>query len=241
MLFYIILFLYSNADPIRILPLGDSITFGCGDACAFNCAKTGIPYCSKCAGGWRAPLWRSLNSTLPHRFQFVGSKQNGPNDINPYHEGHPGWTIKMVQNIFHTKWGLTKPDLILLHIGTNNLGTLGLYQSANETILALNDFISFTFEQMPTVHIFLASIIGSGLQYGGRKHTAYNAEIPNIVQKYKSMGFNITFVDMANESGIGPRCENGCCPMRIHPTDSGYKKMSDVWFAHIRKLYSSLQ
>jgi len=39
---------------------------------------------------------------------------------------------------------------------------------------------------------------------------------------------------MEKESGIGQHCDsNNCCPAAIHPNDTGYRLMADVWFKHI--------
>src|SRR4051794_38540486 len=59
---------------LRIMPLGDSITFGKGDATE---------------NGSRAPLHAWLTETAPP-VVFVGSQLNGPGP-GPRHEGHPGW------------------------------------------------------------------------------------------------------------------------------------------------------
>ena len=67
-----------------ILPLGDSITFGCGDSCVgvaggWNCDLP--PYttpCSACSGGYRQFLWRMLQKSASagrlgsKPVQFVG-------------------------------------------------------------------------------------------------------------------------------------------------------------------------
>ena len=44
----------SGAAALKSLPLGDSITFGCGDKCSKNCevAPRTTP-CSNCSEGWR--------------------------------------------------------------------------------------------------------------------------------------------------------------------------------------------
>jgi hypothetical protein len=104
------------AAPIKVLPLGDSITFGCGDYCGGAdaptaagcngtygvgdkcCAKVfGSPVahpwtpCMSCGGGYRAPLEKLLDAQQDH--EFVGSVQQ---DGGSRHEGHPGWRIDQI-------------------------------------------------------------------------------------------------------------------------------------------------
>jgi hypothetical protein len=77
----------------RIMPLGDSITFGCGDQCEKDCmvGPKGMAPCSNCSGGYRTPLYNELHNAS-FNFSFVGTKQNGPPSILSHmqHEGHPG-------------------------------------------------------------------------------------------------------------------------------------------------------
>ncbi len=64
------------AAPLKIMPLGDSITDG------YN-----VP------GGYRAELWRLLDVAGTH-VNFVVSLQSGPSGLpDKDHEGHSGWCI----------------------------------------------------------------------------------------------------------------------------------------------------
>lgn len=87
-----------TALPIlRILPLGDSITFGCGSDAA---PPDWYACCTATSGGYRAPLWGILNSSAVNASAlFVGTESNGPGWVpeeQRAHEGHPGWTINQV-------------------------------------------------------------------------------------------------------------------------------------------------
>jgi hypothetical protein len=79
---------------MKVLPLGDSITFGCGS----NAEPGGNPDCADDAGGYRVPLMWSLSSAFGNATNVttVGTLSNGPNSspsawLN--HEGHPGLRI----------------------------------------------------------------------------------------------------------------------------------------------------
>ena len=81
----------------RILPLGDSITYGCGSSDALP-PKWPVS-CGASAGGYRAPLYHMLRDTGfvtasgNASFTMVGTQYNGPADIPTYqtaNEGHPG-------------------------------------------------------------------------------------------------------------------------------------------------------
>jgi len=68
----------ASPPPIRILPLGDSITYG-------------YPV----SGGYRLPLYQLLTNG-GYNVDFTGTQtDNGAPDLpDPHHEGHPGWTIR---------------------------------------------------------------------------------------------------------------------------------------------------
>ena len=85
------------------MPLGDSITYG-----------TGVE------GGYRLGLWNSL---LQDDFQvdFVGSESDGPVNIDPDHEGHPGKTIQFIRENIRNWLNAHRPDIVLLLIGTNDI------------------------------------------------------------------------------------------------------------------------
>jgi hypothetical protein len=92
--------LLTLAQRTKILPLGDSITYGCGSSQALPPSWT--VSCGPTAGGYRAPLYHALRDTGfvdadgNASFVMVGTQFNGPVDIpleQTANEGHPGWTI----------------------------------------------------------------------------------------------------------------------------------------------------
>src|SRR5688572_22131294 len=94
----------------KIMPLGDAITDGLG--------MTG-------GGGYRVEMFRlALESGMD--FTFVGSQHNGPTHISGIsfpnsHEGHLGATIQQIDLMIQKNTLLVDPNIILLHIGTNDM------------------------------------------------------------------------------------------------------------------------
>lgn len=93
------------AAPTRIMPLGDSIT--------------GSPGC------WRALLWNRLQNAGYTNIDFVGTL--GPQGCSvPYdgnNEGHGGIlaTNMADQNQLPAWLSATRPDIVLMHLGTNDV------------------------------------------------------------------------------------------------------------------------
>ena len=93
--------------PIRVLPLGDSITYGL-----------------RVAGGYRAPLHQLLTNA-GYSVDFVGLRNgNGATNLpDSDHEGHPGWRIDQIDSIMLSVFDATvDPNIILVLIGTNDYG-----------------------------------------------------------------------------------------------------------------------
>ena len=131
--------------PLAILPLGDSITYGCGDNCTSQCSAT-LPCvdclinrsytpCARCSSGYRLPLFQKLAAAGSRLAPtFVGPLSEGPTDAPTAALAHGGWpgirisgkaspnhTAGLVQVV--DEWGkfAAKADAVLLHIGTNDV------------------------------------------------------------------------------------------------------------------------
>ncbi len=197
----------SPRTSINIMPLGDSITFGTGDP----------GY-----GGYRH-LLRTLLINNGYAVRFVGSQKGGKFTASDSdNEGHPGWTIAQIQNGIDTDdWLETyQPDLILLHIGTNDIRR-GDADSAPGRLSALLDDI---LRRLPQTHIIVAQIIP--FRRGpGQGHQAYNTAIPGIAA---SKGPRVSIVDMQNVLSRNDYADG------IHPNAEGYDKMARAWEPAIR-------
>ena len=93
------------AVPVRIMPLGDSIT--------------GSPGC------WRAILWNRLQSNGFTNIDFVGTQPPQGCGV-PYdgdNEGHGGALASGIvsQNQLPGWLAATSPDIVLMHLGTNDV------------------------------------------------------------------------------------------------------------------------
>ena len=111
--FFLHLILVSAAGAItRIMPLGDSITQG---------AASGEPD-EDLQAGYRLVLW-DLLADAGYDVDFVGNLNSGSDilDFDPHHEGHPGWRDDEIAANIYAWLKLNPADIILLHIGTNDL------------------------------------------------------------------------------------------------------------------------
>jgi lysophospholipase L1-like esterase len=199
----------SEKIRLRIMPVGDSITFG-------------TPNPSY--GGYRH-LLGTLLTNEGYSVEFVGSRQSGDGVIpSPNNEGHPGWTILQIKNGIDSKGWLEtyQPDIVLLHIGTNDLRPrVGGAASAPHNLSTLLDDI---LARLPQAHIIVAQIIP--FRRGpDQVHQSYNRAITGIVA---SKGPRVSRVDMQNILSPSDYADG------FHPKAGGYDKMARAWERALR-------
>jgi len=186
---------------LKIMPLGDSITqFGC----------------------WRAYLWQRLEQEgLTKNIKFVGSQQSRTNCSNiqydTQHEGHAGFQITNIVNQgMAVSWlAATKPDIVMVHLGTNDVN---MGKSMPDIMSAFTKLIEQIRQSKPTMKIIVAKIIP--LRNNGGKVVELNKQIGAIVPPKTTPTSPITLVDCWTGFDAGPDTKDG-----VHPSDSGDKKM----------------
>ena len=188
----------------RIMPLGDSITRGGGQV-----ANRYV--------GYRAALQAHLRSGASgFRYDFVGSMSDaGAPDRN--HEGHGGWTIDDLAAHVDAWMETYRPDIVLLHAGTNNI-TVG--DSPEIAAAKLHNLIAQIRGHSATTRIFVAKVIQSRDPHRRPRTAAYQALIPQVVA---SSGPGVHLVD---QSTVGGRDIYDW----THPNDFGYSKMAYNWY-----------
>jgi lysophospholipase L1-like esterase len=205
----------------RIMPLGDSITRGW--------------YGSAYYWGYRKPLYDSLTNA-GYEFDFVGSRTDGVFP-DPNHEGHDGWRTDEILNGRSSDPNAGKlqywlpvhqPDVVLLHIGTNDI-TQG-YHDANKVNDILNVIDDYEVNYNRHVTVVLALMINRRIDSPSTKRlqtTQFNADVNIIASNRIANGDDIIIVDMESalnyDIGVDMADE-------VHPNDNGYAKMAAVWY-----------
>lgn len=198
--------------PCVILPFGDSITDGVG--------MSG-------GGGYRVELF-SLALADDHDITFVGSLQNGPQNVDgtPFprrHEGHSGWKIAQLMPLIPSPAFETTPHIVLLHIGTNDIAQNDNLSQAPQRLEMLIDEI---IETAPNALVAVAQLIPLNLGGGGGVDN-YNAAIPDIVEERANAGKHVIMVDQNSDFPLNELPDN------VHPNAAGYERMARVWYEAI--------
>jgi lysophospholipase L1-like esterase len=197
--------------PVRIMPLGDSITEGTsGDAT------------------WRYWLQKSLEAN-GCVVDFVGSRrgvrygQARFSDFDPDHEGHWGWTTAQVKAEIDRWASDAKPEIVLLHLGTNDLGS-----DPERTSAGLGAVVASLRRANPAVEIYLARLIpAAGVPDEVMRRT--NDAIARLAAERDRPESRLIVVDQF--TGFDPRADtyDG-----VHPNEWGERKMARRWFGALR-------
>jgi len=190
---------------VRIMPLGDSITYGIG---------------STNNNGYRKPLCLELLNA-GYKIDLVGSLING-DFIDPDHEGHLGWhaaggTNGEVLTDVYDRLVANPADIILLHIGTNDILFEG--QDPNE----ISDILDEIDRYSEDVTVILALIINR--QTYNLATTEFNNGVNDMALGRIAAGDKIIIVDMENALNYSTDMSDN-----LHPDDNGYTKMAEVWY-----------
>jgi lysophospholipase L1-like esterase len=197
-----------KSDPIRIMPLGDSITWGVG---------------SNSNDSYRSALFWRLGAAGVN-VDFVGSQRSGAGRDRD-HEGHKGWTIAQIADHVDEWLATYGPDVILLHIGTNDMMRGGWDAPRH-----LDELLDRIAADRPGAQVFVAKIVGLGdysdVSYQNRRTAGYNEAVARIVS---TKGPDFHLVDQSDVRGIDMW-------NREHPNDYGYQKMAWNWYVALESV-----
>jgi len=215
-----------NPDPvIKILTLGNSITY---DDHSNDSRPAGQ------RGGYRVHLYNKL-SAAGFNFDFIGSETSGQ-DLFPDAENgiNKEQMVTLLQTGFNPRTNIQvtngpyfnsyQPDVILLHLGTNDLTT---------NITAINQILdiidAYRSQSGKDVKLFIAKIINRATY--DALTTQYNQNLEQAVIAHNNP--NNYIVDMENGAGIDYSTE---MVDNLHPTDAGYEKMATLWYSSLTSI-----
>ena len=194
--------------PVRIMPMGDSITQGAG-----------------ATGGYRVEL-KDLLVPAGHSFDFVGSQASGPFEIEDrQHQGHNGFKIHDIAAIARDRVTTYRPDVVLLVIGTNDVTGDYELDTAPDRLASLVDTIV---EAAPASRLIVGSIPPLADATDDAQARAYNSAVRGLVQSRADAGKNVSFVDMYAALTPADLVDG------VHPNADGYLKMANVWLSALQ-------
>jgi lysophospholipase L1-like esterase len=197
------------AAPVKIMPLGDSIT--------------GSPGC------WRALLWNMLQSNGFTNIDFVGTQppQGCGVAYDGDNEGHGGALATNIvsQNELPGWLAATTPDIVLMHLGTNDVWSS---LSTSTILAAYTTLVGQMRASNPAMKIIVAQIIPmnpSGCTTCAQGVVNLDAAIPAWAASLSTAQSPIAVVDQWTGFDDATDTVDG-----VHPNDSGNQKMANRWY-----------
>lgn len=241
---FILSFVQIAWSQLRIMPLGDSITQGVINLAIEN-TMTGN-YISKQTllthedslqglrldgtrgilgdgnGGYRLVLEQMLKNT-GWDLEMVGQRHVGGGN----HEGHPGWMSSDLVASLPQILTQNNPDVVLLHIGTNDLpwpiNADSCYKNTLRIVNRIHDF-------NPNVVILVAQIIPclQNTSWGQQRYPAI-ISLNNKLQQITNGRPYIKLIDMWSAFTSTSNWESQLMCDTWHPNTQGYRVMAEEW------------
>lgn len=208
----------AKAVTLLVLPLGDSIT-------------EGVPT----EDGYRAAL-RSELARAGIEVKYAGSRRSPAGA----HEGWSGYTTAELLPPLRKTLATVRPDVVLLHIGTNDLGVGVSIDEAVRNVRALLQIIDERSRAAPPagkpaprpIRVLLAKIIGRALSPDGRDDAvvAYNTRLEALAAERRKAGQPVEMVDMYAALDVRRDLADA-----LHPNEDGYRKLARAWAAALTR------
>ena len=132
------------------------------------------------------------------------------------------------------------PDIILLHIGTNDIDEL---QDPDDVALEVSQILDeidqYESDYSVNITVILALIINHPNYICGNASTTttFNDDVYDMAQDRINSGDRIEIVDMECGADIDYRQQpTGDMWNYVHPFETGYEKMADVWFSGLQAI-----
>lgn len=208
------------AKPCAIMPVGDSMTWGHG-------------WTPGARVGYRLALWNQLQAA-GYSIDFVGGMEQDseggtiPPAFDDDHEGHPGWRTEEDADHIYEWLSVNPADIILLMVGTNNIGRGDAPEATIASYARLLDEVD---RYSPATWVIVAQIPNRA-PYSPAT-TEFNVMLGNLVRERIADGDRLRLVDMESAL-LSDDLYDG-----VHPATSGYQKMAAVWYEAVVPLVES--
>ena len=220
------------AAPIKVMPLGDSITAGTDQHASYRC----LLHQQLTAAGYNVNFVGSVHG----QWGVMSAKKTAPpvycGMVDLDHEGHSGWATYHILGGVPASWpgnlqtwaAANPPDVALVHLGTNNFGySPPEYPAPNvdEAIDQLGQVIDTLRAANAQVKILLAQITPSKANANTLSMIPlYNARIPTLAAGKANPFSPIVVVDQYTGFDVDADTHDG-----THPNPSGEAKMAARW------------
>ena len=214
------------------LPLGDSITWGCGNGVLPHEPNGG---CEADAASYRIPTAQALEQSNIS-ITTVGSVSAGP-PSSPLtwraHEGHPGWRIDQIIATAPV-WTKLAPQVVSILLGANDC-LQG--DGAAVAITRMGALLNLTAAALPAATVLVGSILDVPSGRAKTCQVALNAALPQLVAQANAGGaLRVVYVPVAeNTAGVcGDDKTTWSIGDGVHPNAAGHARVASVFALWMR-------
>lgn len=194
--------------PVRIMPVGDSITEG-----------------SARFASYRQPLANRLGEA-EIAFEYVGRRGAGDGGA---HEGYSGKNAAFIADAVEASFLSLRPDILLVHAGHNCEAS----EQPIPGIVAANERLIQAFRRAnPRGTVLLAQVIPSGKLPKYAYIPELNRALAALAHRLDAPDQRVVLVDQA--TGFDPTTDT--VSDLVHPNPAGAEKMAERWFEALRPL-----
>ncbi|MCB0566419.1 MAG: DUF1593 domain-containing protein [Phaeodactylibacter sp.] len=234
-------------NPIKIMPVGNSITAG---------EHYNFPALEE-RTGYRKALYEMLINAGYH-VDFVGSQSHGmrPEDDKDWYdwncEAYPGWKIPDIASKVEIALKAYQPDILLVHVGTNGNDWDNKPGQVKDMLDMIN---SYSVDHNHPMTVFLCLIINRFKSEDAAPTTKFNKDVANMAGARVGDKIKVILVDMENGAGLdysdslpdlnaNPPYEGGdmlgvrypgVAYDKYHPNDKGNTKMAVKFYEELVK------
>lgn len=200
--------------PLLVLPLGDDITQGDANH-----------------DSYRRSLWRRMESA-GWAADFIGTNTGNyggappRNDFDADNEGH--WGARADELVTRVARADYSPDVVLMHLGTNDALQR---QSAQSTLADYRALIGELRDKNPEVIVLVAKLIGLQDTKAAKAVDGINDALPDFVAAITTADSPVILVDQASGFSVAELTYDG-----THPSSAGEERMAAIWLAAINAL-----
>lgn len=195
----------AQAEPLKILPIGDSLTKGTG---------------STHRAGYRLEFLARMKAAGVD-VDMVGSFHDGPKEIDRDHQGHQGQGVAKLDEVSFDELRRERPGAVILLIGTNDAKEKSLVPEAFRIRYSvLLDRI------LAESHVKLVTATIPPVRFGRRAKliAGINGIIKSEVEKRAAAGKSIRLVDV--HALLDDRAD---FVDNVHMNDAAYAKVGDAF------------
>ena len=181
-------------EAIKIMPVGNSIT--AGEHYRFPALEERT--------GYRKVLYEILINA-GYNVDFVGSQNHGirSEDSKDWYdwncEAYPGWRIPGIADKVDTALVIYKPDILLVHVGTNGSDW---EQKPGQVMEMLDSINKYSVDNDFPMTVFLCKIIKRFIDEDSSPTSQFNIDVADMVASRTSDKIKIIMVDMENGAGL---------------------------------------